>query len=187
MKEQILDTAFKHFVKFGYAKTTLTGIAEELGKRKSALYYYFSNKEDIFCSIVRIEAENFLMDLTSILNDKKCDVSVLLVRYINHRIRTMYGVAARYNLLKGELFTLLPLIEASRMDCHIQEVRLLSELLNKGVDSGVFKELDPELNSKVIVNTLKGLEIPMFVSQEFKVDQREIDAITSIIMNGIKK
>ncbi len=185
MREQILDTAFKHFVRFGYSKTTISGIADELGKQKSALYYYFKNKEDVFCSVVALEAENFLGELQNILNEKG-DESLLVKKYINHRIRVMYGVAARYNLLKSELFTLLPLIEIARQPFHQKEVDQLAYLLERGVQSGVFRLCDCELNAKVIVNSLKGLEIPMFVKQEFKVDTKEIEAITSLVLNGIK-
>jgi AcrR family transcriptional regulator len=185
LREQILDTAFKHFVRFGYSKTTISGIADELGKQKSALYYYFRNKEDIFCSIVVLEAENLLTELLGILKEKG-DESALLKKYIAHRIRVMYGVAARYNLLKSELFVLLPLIELSRQQFHQYEVDALAVLLGRGVDSGVFGKCDCELNAKVIVNTLKGLEIPMFVRQEFNVDTKEIEAISSLVMNGIK-
>jgi AcrR family transcriptional regulator len=185
LREQILDTAFKHFARFGYSKTTISSIAEELGKQKSALYYYFKNKEDIFCSIVAVEAENFLTELSVILNGKGNE-ALLLNNYINHRIRVMYGVAARYSLLKSELFLLLPLIELSRQPFHQKEVDQLAELLNKGVQSGTFRSLDCELNAKVIVNSLKGLEIPMFVKQEFNVDSKEIEAISSLVLNGIK-
>ena len=172
-------------MRFGYSKTTISGIADELGKQKSALYYYFKNKEDVFCSVVALEAENFLGELQNILNEKG-DESLLVKKYINHRIRVMYGVAARYNLLKSELFTLLPLIEIARQPFHQKEVDQLAHLLNRGVESGVFRLCDCELNAKVIVNSLKGLEIPMFVKQEFNVDTKEIEAITSLVLNGIK-
>lgn len=185
MRERILDTAFEHFTRSGYSKTTISGIAEELGKQKSALYYYFKNKEDVFCSIVAVEAENLLSELSILLNGKDNEV-LLLNHYINHRIRVMHGVVARYSLLKSELFQLLPLIELTRQPFHQKEVDQLAELLKKGVQSGTFRSFDCELNAKVIVNSSKGLEIPMFVKQEFNVDSKEIEAISSLVLNGIK-
>lgn len=184
LREQILDTAFRHFIRFGYTKTTMSGIAEELGKQKTALYYYFKNKEDIFTSIVELEAANFLEELKRILKSNEKETKVFRV-YLATRVYTMYNVAARYKLLKEELFTLLPQIEFARTKYHEMEIALLAELLNKGMKNGVVRVLDANLTAKVIVNTLKGLEIPMFVKNEFNADASEIDEMANIFLNGI--
>ena len=99
MKEKILDIAYKHFIQFGFAKTTLTGIALAIGKKKTSLYYYFKDKEDLFASIVRVEANNLLSDLEMIF--KKSDTEInLLKKYISERIRMMHVVSVRYAVLK---------------------------------------------------------------------------------------
>lgn len=51
-KEHILQTALSLFAKNGYAATSLSSIAGELGMTKGALYRHYSNKQDIFDSIV---------------------------------------------------------------------------------------------------------------------------------------
>lgn len=184
VREQILDTAFRHFITHGYAKTTLSGIAEELGKQKTAIYYYFKNKEDIFNSIVQLEAMNLLEELKKILTSEE-DVTKVLKSYVSARVYAMYNVSSKYKLLKEELFLLLPQIETSRSSYHEKEIVLLAELLNKGMKKGVIRTTDAGLMSKVIVNTLKGLEIPMFVKNEFKADAVEIDVMVSVFLKGI--
>ena len=184
MREQILDTAFRHFIRFGYSKTTLSGIAEELGKQKSAIYYYFKNKEDIFHSIVEVEAMNLLEELKKIFKPKGNEESMLKM-YIATRIHAMYSVASKYKLLKDELFLLLPQIEKSRSGFHEKEIEMLTAVLNNGMDKGVIRKTDAVLMAKVIVNTLKGLEIPMFVKNEFKADASEIDELARMFLNGI--
>jgi AcrR family transcriptional regulator len=184
VREQILDTAFRHFIRYGYAKTTLSGIAEELGKQKTAIYYYFRNKVDIFNSIVELEAMNLLEELKKILTSGEDETKVLKT-YVATRVYSMYNIASKYKLLKEELFMLLPQIENSRSIYHEKEVVLLGELLNKGMKKGVIRKADADLMSKVIVNTLKGLEIPMFVKNEFKADASEIDEMVTIFLKGI--
>jgi AcrR family transcriptional regulator len=184
VREQILDTAFRHFIHFGYSKTTLSGIAEELGKQKSAIYYYFKNKEDIFNSIVEVEAMNLFEELKKILRSKENEVTILKL-YIATRIHAMYNVASKYKLLKQELFVLLPQIELARSNFHEKEVDMLAEILNNGMSKGVIRKADAQLMAKVIVNTLKGLEIPMFVKNEFKADASEIDELALMFLNGI--
>jgi hypothetical protein len=45
--------------------------------------------------------------------------------------------------------------------------------------------MNEELAAKMIVNTLKGLEIPMFIHAEFNVSATEIDNLSNILLNGI--
>jgi AcrR family transcriptional regulator len=158
LKERILDIAFKHFVQYGFARTTLTGIASVLGKRKTALYYYFRNKEEIFSAIVRVEAENLLSELTRVLQKDQNEVDALK-QYITKRIHAMHQVASRYSVLKDELFYLLPEIEKSREPYHLKEVELVRQVLERGIRKGTIRMLDADQVAPVIVNTLKGLEI----------------------------
>lgn len=185
MKEQILIIAFKHFAKYGYAKTTLSGIAEELGKRKSALYYYYKNKEDIFEAIVRLEAENFLLELEEVFKRDQSEEDLIRM-YIKARISAMHMVSVRYRSLKEELFTLLPVIERVRMPYLSEEVKLLNETIRRGIKEGVFSASHPSHLARVITYTLKGLEIPMYVSDQLSYDPKEVQSLTELLINGLK-
>jgi AcrR family transcriptional regulator len=50
-RERILDVALDLFIEKGYDKTSLREIAEQLGFTKAALYYHFSNKEDMLMAL----------------------------------------------------------------------------------------------------------------------------------------
>lgn len=56
-KDQILDAAKNLFTRQGYAKTSVDDISQAVGMRKSSLYYYFKNKEDLFMCSFRNEWE----------------------------------------------------------------------------------------------------------------------------------
>lgn len=186
LKEKILDIAFKHFTQYGFARTTLTSIAVALGKRKTALYYYFKNKEDLFAAIVRVEAEN-LIDELELVFKKETNELECLKKYITARIRHMHLVTVRYTVLKDELLMLLPEIEKARANCHQKEVEMVHDLLNKGIRNGVFKHIQSEQVAKVLVNTLKGLEIPMYVNNELSYDPKDIEGFISLFIYGIAK
>lgn len=186
MKEKILDIAFKHFTQYGFARTTLTSIAVALGKRKTSLYYYFKNKEDIFAAIVRVEAENLINELEKVFK-KEPDELECLKKYITMRIRHMHMVTIRYSALKEELLLLLPEIEKARSPYHLKEVGMVEKLLYKGIENGVFKNIHSEQVAKVLVNTLKGLEIPMYVSNELSYDPKDIEGFISLFIHGIAK
>ena len=47
-KNQILEAAFKVFVKKGYAKTTMDDIVLVSNLSKGALYHYYGSKKELF-------------------------------------------------------------------------------------------------------------------------------------------
>ena len=51
----ILDVARSVFAEYGFKKVTMDDIAVKLGMTRSALYYYYKNKEDIFLEVINQE------------------------------------------------------------------------------------------------------------------------------------
>ncbi len=52
MKDRIIDTASRLFVKKGYYQTSMDDVAREAGIAKGSLYYHFKNKSQLFCDTV---------------------------------------------------------------------------------------------------------------------------------------
>ena len=51
-KERLLACAKKEFAAKGYAKASLRAICREAGVTTGALYFFFQDKDDLFCSLV---------------------------------------------------------------------------------------------------------------------------------------
>ena len=113
IRNSIIESANELFARFGYNKTTLTDIAQSVGKVKTAIYYYFKSKEEIFAHIVKMEAERFFKSLVKAVN-KQSDPLEKLETYIESRISLMLAISNRYQFLKQEWFELMPLVEIHR-------------------------------------------------------------------------
>ena len=59
-RELILDRAFHVLRRYGFAKTTMEDIATSCGLKKTSLYYYFRDKEEVFAEIMRAHGERRL-------------------------------------------------------------------------------------------------------------------------------
>lgn len=184
MRENILLVAGQHFSRFGFKKTTLTDIAASLGKQKTALYYYFKNKEDIFSELIRIEAMGFYEKLEAVLQ-ADTPHKERLNNYIVSRISMMEEVAERYKVLKEELFQLLPQIEQVRAPYHKREAEALGHFLHQGKLEGSFSIDNPHELAVTLVHMLKGLEIPMFVQDQLSHDPRRVQDFVQLIVKGI--
>ncbi len=64
----ILFAAKKCFAKFGYAKTTMTRIAEEAKVSTGTTYSYFADKDDVLKKILEEHVENILYPAEEIMN-----------------------------------------------------------------------------------------------------------------------
>jgi len=58
--DRILSVAQTRFGLYGFEKTTMREIAEELNVSKGSLYYYFPDKENLYKAVVEKEQEEFL-------------------------------------------------------------------------------------------------------------------------------
>jgi len=64
-KQEILEAAEKMFLKYGLRKCTMHDIAKECGMRKSALYYYFDNRDEIFMTMIHNRFEKMSVEMKS--------------------------------------------------------------------------------------------------------------------------
>jgi len=51
-RAQIVRSAKRLFQQYGYKKTTVSDIAKAMGKVKSAIYYYFPDKESLLRAVI---------------------------------------------------------------------------------------------------------------------------------------
>ncbi|PJK20739.1 TetR/AcrR family transcriptional regulator [Mycolicibacterium goodii] len=84
-KQRILDAARDHFMRSGYEKATVRGIAADAGVDVAMVYYFFGNKEGLFNASVLDTPEHPLHQLATLLDDGPHDVGPRLVREVIRR------------------------------------------------------------------------------------------------------
>jgi AcrR family transcriptional regulator len=183
-KIDILDKSKELFQRFGYQKTTLTDIAKSVGKVKTAVYYYFSGKEEIFAALIQSEAEDFLIKLKKEVALEK-DATKKLEKYVAARIQLMQKVATKYNFLKKEFFELMPLVEVNRANSFQEELKWVEELMIENNKKGLMITEVPTFSSVMLVQSLKGLEIQMYVTDQLIVEKDNLQSFINYILYGV--
>ena len=61
----ILEAARSRFVRFGPRKTTMDEVARAAGCSRTTLYAHFRNMEDVYGSLLELDAEAFIVDATA--------------------------------------------------------------------------------------------------------------------------
>lgn len=183
LRVDILDKSKDLFERFGYHKTTLTDIAKSVGKVKTAIYYYFSGKEEIFAQLVQKEADSFLTKLRNEVNKAESPIGQL-EKYVDTRLNLMQQLSSRYSFLKQEFFELIPLVEENRAEAHRQEIALIESIISKGVAQKLVLSDDPTFAAEMLVNSLKGLEIQIYVTDKLLIDSKNVASFRSYILYG---
>ncbi len=78
-KIQIIDAARSAFARYGFRKATMADIARKLKITRSALYYYYRNKEEIFIEVVRHELRLYADELTGAIDEAESPEEKLIV------------------------------------------------------------------------------------------------------------
>ncbi len=180
---EILDKSAELFARHGYRKTTLTDIATSLGKVKTAIYYYFTGKEEIFATLVKQESQEFIGKLKNEVLQYE-EGKDRIEAYVACRLKLMGKVAKRYNFLKSEVIDLLPLIEKNRLDALEEEIEFVTGLMLANADC-LHDSGRVGFYARMVVNTLKSLEIQMYVTDQLPYEQLNEEAFRQFLLYGV--
>jgi len=185
-KARIIDKARNIFGHFGFKKTTMEEIALATRKGKSSIYYYFNSKEDIFKAVVEKEADELMEELLKCISVIDDPIEKLKI-YISTRMRKLKKLTNFYTALKSEYLSHLEFIEEIRKKYDNDEVKIITGIIQNGVESGKFSIEDPHLSAVAIVTAMKGLEVPLFINKEHGNFEERMNNIINFLFYGIVK
>ena len=185
-REKIILTASTVFSHYGFRKTTMEEISAGLKKGKSSIYYYFGSKEEIFEAVVLHEANQLRSRLTKAIKEVDSPVEKLR-NYIYVRMREFAKLSNYYNAVFDKNLDHFEFIEKIRSRYDREELAILRLLVYVGNNRGVFTVENSEYTAMAIQTMLKGMEVPLFWrKREMDINDR-LEAILSLIFNGILK
>jgi AcrR family transcriptional regulator len=187
MRNSIISIASEVFARFGFKKTTVDDIAQALRKGKSSIYYYFKSKDEIFEAVVDREAD-VLRKKVKEIQKSPLNAMQKLRELIKLRMEIVREMANYYSLLKNNDLSNLTFAEKLRNKFNDEEVVIVKQLLQEGIETGLFKVKDTELSAIAIITAMRGLEIPLLVTSP-KADDLEtvIDDMLDILFYGLVK
>ncbi len=187
VRAQIVKVARKIFTRYGFRKTTMEEIAAAARKGKSSIYYYFKSKEEIFEAVVEKEAEELKTKLDRTLHADMNPVDKLKA-YILFRLHHVRTVENFYAALNEEYLSHMDFILEIRKKFDRQELEVVREILNEGMREGIFQLNNPLIGAIAISTMMKGLEVPLLLSDEHKDDRGELlDDLVRVLLYGIIK
>jgi len=186
VRESVLKEAQEIFTKYGYAKTTMDDIARAMGKGKSSIYYYYKSKDEIFRAVVEHELNELRSKIMSAV-DAAAGPREKLKAYVLQRMHGLGNMVNLYNVLRTEFVSQREFTDSVRMQTDNEEIRIIKDILDEGVSNGTFHLDDTYLTAIAMVTAMKGLEVPMVVSNQDSQLEIRLDRLLEVLFFGILK
>jgi AcrR family transcriptional regulator len=153
---QILDAALDTFGAKGFAAARLDDIAQQAGVAKGTIYLYFPTKEDLFKAVVRREIVGRIEEGERLQADQK-DLSArdFLQRFLGKYWDNTQAAHSLHMLrmVLGELHRYPELARFYGDEVVSRAWNLIASIVQRGVDRGEFRPVDPMLAARCITGT----------------------------------
>ena len=193
-KDQILEAAKSLFNRLGYSKTSVDDIAQAVGMQKSSLYYYYKNKEEMFCCAYVSDWGEIMEEFVKIAEQESSPKEKIL-KYIDQSLNHYKKVVLKHNIsmrviLETRNFFMEVFNEINQKSCSFYESKI-----EEGIASGIFREVDTRKVARAILNTKISIQYDnfmQFINQEpdkdnFKKINKEVFFTVNLMLDGISK
>lgn len=158
-RERLLDVARQLFASNGVERTTMNDIATASDKGRRTIYTYFKNKREIYDAVIERESDAIIKRLRQVVASDLPPVEKLR-RYLE----------ARFDIVEETIraSTTTQIISYLTLDYkRLERIRILSvkkeqvlfkEMIDQGVEAGVFDERQAELLPAIHQMIFQGVD-----------------------------
>lgn len=187
-RDKFIEVARQLFARKGVENTTMNDIASASDKGRRTIYTYFRSKRDIFNAVIESETDQLLTRLRLIVARDTTPEEKLL-EYVDCRFETMKEIVSRNGSLRAGFFRDVRKVDRARKVITRKETAMLREILQQGVEQGVFAISNLNHYAVIITQAIHGLDVPYIrdtLSDE-GIDKEMLKKyISDLILNGIK-
>jgi AcrR family transcriptional regulator len=160
-RETILNAARESFFEKGFMAATMNSIADGCDLAKGTIYLYFRSKEELYVSIMAEGLDLLKKDLAKINHmPMTCDLllgEILQVYYAfyqnNRKYFTIMFLSSQPDVRERVPDSLLK----ECMDSAKQCMQVLSSVIEKGIEEGVFRQVSPWAFANILWSTVNGI------------------------------
>jgi len=196
-RSAILKAARKLFFDRGFKSVTVDNIAAKAEVSKGSVYLYFKSKEEIYTQILINDNIAAFEDLKNKFSAKEAPAAELLLEYADNYINYFLNDNELFRILMTFMLHADDMILTDEQNSQLfqttnDNIHFVSEILQKGVDSG---EFSPTINIRQAQNAIWGLlngviSLYLFVGNPAKRAETIHSTVKNslnIIIKGLKK
>jgi AcrR family transcriptional regulator len=189
--DEILDAALAVFSTQGFAGARIEDIAARAGLSKGAIYLYFESKDAMLKALVRRLADGIVGTAEGFLEssaDAEATLRALLTFIVVQLSKPEISAAPRIVIAEAQRFPEIALFYREQVIARGE--RLLSRLIDRGVNQGAFRDINRDVALRACIGPLLAhmLLSTVFARPDEPRPSPDIIAngIADMILNGLK-
>ncbi|MDB5141049.1 MAG: transcriptional regulator, TetR family [Mucilaginibacter sp.] len=194
IQQQIIQAAQQLFQVHGLQKVTMDDVAREIGKRRSSLYYYYKNKEEILDAAIDVEMRCILAELTQAV-DAAPNLEEKISAYCMSRLKRSQKTREFYTMVDsgmnaGKMSDYTKVIHTMHTRFRQLEIPLLRKILNFGIETGRLRAMDLKEQDAlifVLLSSIQGFKKEIIVKKSFNNIKPAVSMWIYLILQGFKK
>jgi AcrR family transcriptional regulator len=150
----LINAASELFASQGYDRTSVDRIIKQAGVSKGAFYHHFSSKEEILDAVISFMMADAMSEIRAAVADVSAKAIVRFNLFLN---ASRVWRLAHFGLLREVLAVLhrdenAPMLR--KIEAHSTSISapLLAEILQQGIDEGVFDPPNPRETARLILH-----------------------------------
>lgn len=171
----ILDAALRLFAEQGFAAASIRDIAAVAGVQSATLYTHYPSKEHVLAELVDVAHREHLRRVRAALLDSIPDPRQQLRAFVRAHVRTHADYPMLTLIANAELHALSPELGASSFALREQSEDVLTQVIRRGIDRGMFDPPHAWLAAAAIGGM--GIRVANFYTPEFELDADEVARI----------
>jgi AcrR family transcriptional regulator len=183
--EEICRAALKSFSAYGYRKTTVGDVAEELGMTQSNLYFYVKDKQDLYERAVSFALEQWQQYVREAIQGESD---------VRQRFLVLCTSAVEYLIENEEMRRILvrdpdifPMVgdDDPYEAINNRSAQMIRSVLDQGMAESVFRQFDAGKTSQVILMIYKMLVIHTYIRTDKEFIQDMFGHILDLMTQGL--
>lgn len=184
-RAQILAAARASFIRKGFVHTRMDDIAKEAGLSKGGIYFHFKSKRELFDALHQDEYEQTLALLSTVKKSDQLELeklahfgALMLERFSDNETHQ------KFLIVLAEMGIRDHKVREKVRELHMLYVQMIADQLRKGISSGEFRNIDPEMAALILKLLVDGVEQGFAVGYDLDVT-RLMTAGLDILLHGL--
>ena len=185
-KEQIMDAALKIIISKGYENSRMDDIVDLSSMSKGAIYWYYKSKKEVYLNLVNYWVIKYSTVINHIVEEDDSPAEQLKDVFEYFILQYEQDPSAFKALVEFWSLAGRDKDFQKKLDkVYSKFLEFLERIINKGVKSGEFKNLDVRVTALSIMVNIEGI-IWFTLFDAHGLSAREyINTITNFILSGL--
>lgn len=155
-RKALLDAAIRAFANSGYERAKVDEISKDAGFAKGTIYNYFASKRDLMLALIKV-ISNDHYDFIAMQVLETDDISLRLQRFFEAGFTWVVEHPAQARILITTLNSADRELKTAMYNGYAPMFALVhAQILDPGIRSGDFRQVDPGPTSGLIMSTYLG-------------------------------